>query len=188
MKKGWLLILLVSLGLNLGLGLRQWQIRQEVSVRSGEQRHDRMEHPDRPAHALPDSGRWGDFARQRLQRMAERLDLSPGQVALLADAQETRGRLLHENRRQVESLRSSLHALMQVEPVDEDRVRSAIADLSRRQASLDSLAAEALLQEMQILEPDQRIRYLRMLPLQGRPLGPGGRRGGPGGNAGEESR
>ena len=184
MKKGWLLVLLVSLGLNLGLGLRQWQIRQEAPARPGDQKHHRMENSGRPAHAFPDSGRWGDFARQRLQRMAERLDLSPEQITLLADAQETRGRLLHENRRQVENLRRSLHGLMQVEPVDEARVRAAIADLSRRQASLDSLAAEALLQEMQILEPNQRIRYLRMLPLQGGAMGPGGRRG-PGGFPGE---
>ena len=37
MKKGWLLVLLVSLGLNLGLGLRQWQIRQEAPARPGDQ-------------------------------------------------------------------------------------------------------------------------------------------------------
>lgn len=194
MKKGWLLILLVSLGLNLGLGLRMLQIRREEPPRPGEMmRHrleDRME--DRmegrlegrpedqggPAHALADSGRWGDFAKQRLQRMAERLDLSPDQITLLSRAQETRGPLLHRNRLQVERIRLSLHEMMQADPVDEARVRAAIADLSRRQTALDSLATEALLQEIQILEPNQRERYLRMLPLQGgRPMAGGGRRG-----------
>lgn len=177
MKRGWLLVLLVSLGLNLGLGYRLWQSgRQEPPAPHPLAHHGPQPGPGEPDG--PDAERWGDFARLRLQRMAERLDLRPDQVDRLAEAQEARGGLLHERRMKVEEARRSLHAMMQADPVDEAAVRAVIADLGRRQAAMDSLAAEAMLQELKILDPGQRERYLRLLPLQGgRSPGGIGRRG-----------
>jgi hypothetical protein len=65
-------------------------------------------------------------------------------------------------------------------------VRSALAGLRHTQAELDSLAQEFLMQELAVMTPPQRARYLELLPLDpwrsGRPAG----REGPGGREGPE--
>jgi Spy/CpxP family protein refolding chaperone len=59
--------------------------------------------------------------------------------------------------------------------IDREGVRAAITELGQQQAVLDSLVAETVLQELEVLSPDQRERYLEMLALEG--SGRGGLRG-----------
>jgi Spy/CpxP family protein refolding chaperone len=90
------------------------------------------------------------------------------------------GRTLMKKRILITEKREILRSLVTSDEIDQDRIRRAIAELGREQAVLDSLVAETVLQEMSILDPDQRRRYLEMLPFEkdGR-VGRRGR-GGPG--------
>ncbi len=174
MKKGWVLVLLISLGLNLGLGLRLLGDRPgkdgpPFSGRDGEFRRT--------------GGRWADqdtsvrrkmFA-QRMNHMAERLDLSPEQQVVFQEVHRETGRMLMQKRILIGKKRELLHTLVTSDRIDKDGIRVAIAGLGREQAVLDSLVAETVLQEMDVLEPGQRVRYLEMLSFEKE--GRAGRRG-----------
>ena len=162
MNKGWVLVLLVSLGLNLGLGLRLLGDRPGPDPRG----HTRLDRESRRTH-----GPWADqdtsarrkmFAR-RMEHMAERLELSPEQREVFGKVHLETGRMLMQKRVLISEKRDLLHSLVTSDEVDQDRIRRAIGELGQEQAVLDSLVAETVLQEMAILDPDQRVRYLEIL-------------------------
>ena len=174
MKKGWVLVLLISLGLNLGLGLRLLGDRPgkdgpPFSRRDGEFRRT--------------GGRWADqdtsarrkmFSR-RMNNIAERLDLSPEQQVVFQEVHSETGRMLMQKRVLIGKKRELLHTLVTSDEVDQEEIRRAIGELGQEQAVLDSLVAETVLQEMAVLDPGQRERYLEMLSFEKE--GRGGRRG-----------
>jgi Spy/CpxP family protein refolding chaperone len=162
----WLLvvILMVSLGLNLGLA---WRLARTEDPPEPRDRSGRFG----PGHAMHDSTRWRGFLERRLERMRVELELDEEQVAAF--------RALHEGAqglgrqfRAIESGRRDVFRGIADGTRDADEVRRTLAELSRRQRSVDSLIVEKLLQELEILTPEQRPRYLEMLP--------GERFGGPG--------
>ncbi len=174
MKRGWVLVLLISLGLNLGLGMRLLGDRGEPDGRS----YSRLDGESRRTY-----GRWSDqdttarrkmFSR-RMDRIAERLDLSAEQEEAFRQVHTETGRMLMQKRVLIGEKRDLLHSLVTSDEVDQDRIRSAIGELGKEQAVLDSLVAETVLQEMAVLDPDQRARYLEMLSFEKDHLG--GRRG-----------
>ena len=174
MKRIWILILLVSLGLNVGLGAR---------LMKEEPRDRRGIHSPRDRGAGRFQGRWADrdsmerremFAR-RIDRMANVLGLEPEQREVFDRVHLETGRILMRKRLVISEKRDLLHDLVTSEVVDQEGIRRAIAELGREQAVLDSLVAETVLQEMEVLTPDQRARYLEMLSFG--MDGPGGRRG-----------
>jgi len=174
MKKIWVLVLLLSLGLNLGLGLRMYSDRGRPGERRGHERGER-------SHRF--GGRWADrdsvarhqMFNRRLDRMADVLGLDPDQREIFGRVHAETGRLLMRKRIIIAEKRDLLHDLVTSEVVDQDQIRTAIAELGQEQAVLDSLVAETVLQEMAVLDPDQRGRYLEMLSLE--KDGPGRRRG-----------
>lgn len=178
MKKIWVLVLLISLGLNLGFGLRMLNDRS----RSGEDRHSR-----RGGDAHRFQGRWADrdsIARgkmfdRRLEHIAATLDLSPQQRDEFTEVHTRTGRMLMRRRGLISEKRDLLHNLMTGDEIDQEGIRQAIAELGREQAVLDSLVAETMLQEMEVLDPEQRVRYLELLSFEkggrGRMQGRGGR-------------
>lgn len=178
MKKVWMLVLLISLGLNLGFGLRMWKDRGE-----GGERRQRT-HGERP-HSF--QGRWADrdsvsrrhMFDRRMERMADTLGLDPDQREVFRRVHAETGRLLMRKRMVITQKRDLLQDLVTSEVVDQERIRAAIAELGQEQAVLDSLVAETVLQEMAVLTPDQRAGYLEMLsfekPGYGRARGRGGR-------------
>jgi Spy/CpxP family protein refolding chaperone len=174
MKWGWVLVLLVSLGLNLGLGIRLLGDREPSSGRREASRGGDVR---RSGH------RWAEqdsFAREqmfdrRLDRIAEALELAPGQREVFREVHLKTGRLLMRKRVLISEKRDQLQALVTGDGIDQERIRGVIADLGQEQAILDSLVAETMLQEMEVLDPGQRERYLEMLSFgKG---GPGHRRG-----------
>lgn len=174
MKKGWVLVLLVSLGLNLGLGLRLLGDRRGPDPRGS----SRLDREARLTH-----GRWADqdttarkkmFAR-RMEHIAERLELSAGQREVFREVHQETGRVLMQKRVLISEKRDLLHTLVTSDEVDQERIRGAIRELGQEQAVLDSLVAETVLQEMAVLNPDQRARYLEILSFEKN------RRGGMGG-------
>ena len=178
MRKVWMLILLVSVGLNLGLAWRMYH-REDAAPDPEDRggfRHGR-------AHmAHDDSAGWHHMHEQRIDRITRRLDLSAEQVEGFEAAHRETGRLLREKSLLVKGTRTRLLELATEESLDETAVRETMATLSRQQANLDSLVAETMLEEMRNLDPDQRILYLKLLPLEPGPAM--GRRSGRGRGAG----
>lgn len=178
MKKIWVLVLLISLGLNVGLGLRLLNSGPPAGggyVRGrGESTHRSQ---GRWAHR--DSADRHRMFNLRMERLADFLDLNPDQRVVFEKVHEETGRLLMRKRELIAERRELLRELVSREVVDQDQIRASIAQLGQQQAVLDSLVAETLLQEMAVLEPAQREQYLEMLSLdgagRGRSRGRGGR-------------
>ncbi|MBU8871038.1 MAG: periplasmic heavy metal sensor [Gemmatimonadales bacterium] len=183
---GWL-ILLVSLGLNLGLG---WRLMNQLGSQpaewcgpwdqgsegrswrrgradgeggsgrsfSGQRRGDFF----RPAPG--DSGAWREIMERRLERITRRLDLDPSQVKSFRVTHGEAAARFREQRQLVEEAESYMFGLASRSPVEPDSIRVAVRNLGRRRALLDSLVTEAMLRELDSLNPDQRELYLRILP------------------------
>ena len=80
----------------------------------------------------------------------------------------------------VRQARRNLHHLTLAADVPADSLRLAIRLVGRRQAVMDSLVTETLLAELQVLDPEQRRIYMKLMPLgndQHRGLPAWGRRG-----------
>jgi Spy/CpxP family protein refolding chaperone len=174
-RMGWL-ILLISVGLNLGLGFRLWEARdsepremrtERWSGRRGHSAHREGEQGLRERFPTDqgDTSAWRGIMSGRLDRMAERLDLTPEQVQTLHRSQEANFTRFVDQRVQLEAARDRLHGIIFQAEVDPDSVRTAIRLVGIQQARFDSLITEALLKEMDILEPAQRTGYLRLLPV-----------------------
>ncbi len=174
MKKGWVLVLLISLGLNLGLGLRLW------SDRGGS---DRPPFSRRDVEFRRTHGRWAaqdtsarrKMFTRRMERIVDMLDLSPEQRAVFQEVHTETGRMLMQKRVLISNKRDLLHTLVTSDEVDQDGIRRTIVELGQEQAVLDSLVAETVLQEMAVLDAGQRTRYLEMLSFE--KDGRGNRRG-----------
>ena len=178
MKRIWVLVLLISLGLNLGFGLSM--LRGRSQAESHDHAKSGMEHPrdHRPHWTAQDTVARGRMFDRRMDHIADLLDLAPGQRDAFQRVHRETGRLLMQKRVLITEKRDLLHNLVTSEEVDQDKIRRAIAELGREQAVLDSLVAETVLQEMDILDPQQRGHYLELLSFE--KGGPGGRRGGDG--------
>lgn len=162
MKKGWMFLLLISLGLNLGLASRLVRPGQEAALPGpggGAGGGPRWERP-----APGDTTAWRQFMGRRVDHLAERLELSPEQVVHFRETHRATGQAMRLKRREVSQARKMLGELMAAETIDRPAVRRAMAEMGRRQVAMDSLAAETLLGELDILDPDQRVRYLDFLP------------------------
>lgn len=167
------LVLLVSLGLNLGLG---WAVLRGREATDGPPPQAGHRWRERPAPA--DSAAWRRMMEHRLERLAARLDLAPDQSARLRALQEANGPLVRAGRDRIEAARQAVRRAADGGAFDDARVREALRGLRRAQADLDSLTQEFLLQECAVMNEGQRARYLELLPLDpwrsARPDGPGG--------------
>lgn len=171
------LLLLVSIGLNLGLG---WAVLREGDGRRGSPGRPATDRAWRDRPAPGDTAAWRRVMDHRLERLAEMLDLEPAQADQLQRLQQQNGPLMRAARQRVEDGRDSVRAAVDRDAFGEGGVRDALRDLRRAQADLDSLAQEFLLQEFAVLTPAQRVRYADILPMDpGRgpradgPRGPG---------------
>ena len=170
-----MILLLISLGLNLGLASRLVRPGQQVALPGsggGPQGGPRWERP-----APGDTTAWRSFMGRRVDQLTRRLDLSPEQVERFKAAQSQIGSPMRHKRRELFQTRAHLGELMAAEIVDRAAVRQAMAEMGRRQAEMDSLAAETVLGELEILDPDQRVRYLDFMPDGSSRQGGRGRRG-----------
>jgi Spy/CpxP family protein refolding chaperone len=137
-----------------------------------------FERPGRAGRESPDPER---LAARRLEHLKATLDLDESQqAALTAAIAETLPRLLEE----LAALREARHGVRELygrTDVEPGRIREAVGELARVQTRLDSLVAESMLRETEILTPEQRARYVESLPwgLGRGGLGGGGRHGGP---------
>ena len=167
------LILLVSLGLNLGLGWALWR-----GLSAGPPRPPLAERVGRERPAAGDTAAWRRMMQRRIERLSARLDLSAAQAEQLQALQLANGPLVRAQHERIEAARERVRAVTGAASYDATAVRTALAALRGAQADLDSLTQEFLLQECDLLTPAQRTRYLELLPLEpwrgGRPVGPPG--------------
>ena len=192
MKRSLLLILLLSVGLNLGLAWRLNEARKSIApppdVPSGEwgAGPDVGREAPGPRTAFEDSTRWKEMAKKRLERVARQLDLSPQQIDALEQLQHEAGLRLRDQRQRVETAKLQLHELVSSGQADSESLGRAVRFMANERAAMDSLVTEMLLDELQLMDDGQRQRYLEMLPLEHGPHGRGpgdrpGNRRGPGG-------
>lgn len=167
MKKLWVLILLVSLGLNLGLGLRFLQNKEycpqvpEVMSR-GKGSGKGWE----PSHS--DTTAWRKLAGRRLNRLASHLNLTPEQKEIFAKSRADVGKRMMIRRSEMQIARTELLGLVADESTPQETLRRSFRDLAARQGEIDSVITEVLLLELEVLDQDQRIKYLDMLPMNQR--------------------
>lgn len=177
------LILLVSLGLNLGLG---WNVVRNLRAEASLPRSSGRAWRDHPAPE--DTASWHRLMQKRVDRLASLLALEPEQTAQLEQLQKSNASVVRAQRERVEAARLRVREVAAVDSGDDAVIRSALAGLRRAQADLDSLTQEFLMQEFAVMSAPQRARYLELLPLDpwrsGRPGGPGG----PGDRAGAPGR
>lgn len=188
MKRSWALGLLVSVGLNLGLGYRllvgQPDRTDVMGVHPAEQQLRQPPEGRPPGRALrfgpEDIGRWDDWVQLRLDRISRRLDLTESQRRAFAGIlTESAGRV-GPQLQLVREARRNLRRLTLVAAAPDDSLRRAIRLVGQSQAAMDSLVTETLLAELQVLDPEQRRIYLKLMPLGGdqhRGLPAWGRRG-----------
>jgi len=176
------LILLISVGLNLGLG---WTVLR--SVRDGENRPPQAGRAWRDRPASGDSAGWRRMMQHRVDRLSSLLELEPDQAARLQQLQKSNAPLVRAQRERIEAARLQVRTVADAESYDGALVRGALAGLRRAQADLDSLTQEFLMQELALMTAPQRARYLELLPLDpwrsgrsGGPTGPGDHDGDPG--------
>ena len=154
MKKWLVLVLLVSVGFNVGLFVKLAGDRDDSPRRS---------RGTRTWPALEDTHAWHTRIEHRASRMSERLGLDPDQRQAFLEHHREAADVILERRRSQDDGRRDLREIVLEQPLDAERLRQAVARLGREQAVLDSLVAEKLLREMEILEPEQRLQMLRML-------------------------
>jgi len=164
-KKGWMLVLLISLGLNVGLGLRMVRQGHQAALLgqgAGGSQQRGGQRWERPAPS--DTTAWRQFMGRRIDQLTLRLDLRPEQVDAFKATQQKSGRLMRQKRRELFQTRTRLQELMVGEGVNRPDVRRMMVEMAHRQVQMDSLAAEILLSELDILDSDQRVKYLDFLP------------------------
>lgn len=172
------LVLLISLGLNVGLG---WNVVR--ALRDEPRRPPAAARAWRNRPATDDSVAWRRMMHRRVDRLATVLDLEPAQTARLEQLQAANVPTVRAHRERIEAARRALREQSEAATFDPEAIRTALAGVRHAQADLDSLTQEFLLQEFDVLTPAQRTRYVELLPMEpwrsGRP-GPGGGDGPPG--------
>lgn len=152
MRRGWLLAaLLLSVGLNLGL-FGAWAYRQAT----------------RPApRPLP----WAE-GRGPFVAMADRLELTGKTRERFLEQQRVFFALTEGDRRELAELRRELRRELDAAEPEPERIDQLLAASAELNAALDRAFAENVLATRELLGPEERRRFLQLLPRL-RPPGDG---------------
>ncbi|MBP6874543.1 MAG: periplasmic heavy metal sensor [Candidatus Eisenbacteria bacterium] len=181
MRRGWYLLLALSLGLNAGL------LYTTLSARDLPARHsefDRAPGPGLPpmeggghppgcpqamSGALPGEPACAACApmiNDRLKNMESVLALNEAQrEGMRKTLDEMLPRILAE-RDAVRKIRGSVQEEYSKSAIDAEAIRGLIAQLAASQARLDSLTAETILRESALLTREQRLEYFGSMPWE----------------------
>ena len=173
MKRAWFLLLALSLGLNVGL------LYVTLSPRSlAGPAGDEIAAPALQVPAAPPPGEGhlcspadplscDKLLRRRLHRMAGMLHLEAGQRdEMHGILGEMLPRIMAERER-VQRMRARIHEEYMKPAIDPGLVRTFVADLNAAQARLDSLTAETILRESEVLSVEQRSGYFGSMAWEG---------------------
>ena len=196
MRRAWMLVLALSIGLNLGLLWDEREDRREDAAgwRSpgeratfGERGETGRDHDRRGPRGDGPSRFTPDFLDRRVDRLAGPLGLSDEQSREMKAAARDLFARVSAGRERASRLRDEIRESLIAADVDSIGVRRLMRELRASEAEHDSLVAEIMLREAGILGPSQRARYFERMPWPGRgesrPRGPGRRRDRPGAGA-----
>lgn len=181
MKRWVFLILAISVGLNLGLGIHLLRSGgadprhgrtdgDRESWRSGRERTERT-----PAE---EEERRRAFLERRFERLAEELALTDEQRATFREVHEEYLPRIFENRDVAHARRDTLMLRLQGAGTKEE-VQQIMGERAEMQRAIDSLVVEAMFRQMSALDAEQRAKYLAQFPW-GRELGDPSHGPGPG--------
>lgn len=163
MKRVLYILLALSLGLNAGMLYVQVWNRAEEPVRWPPQ--------GAPPASMNEMGPIGHpggpegFVRDRLARVADRLNLSDEQVeSMSAILGETMPDLL-DGRDTIRGLRMEMREEYLKPQVDAERIQNLRRETAAVQSRLDSIMVDTMLQEAKLLTPEQREAYFDLMPF-----------------------
>lgn len=156
MKRWILTALILSVALNLGFGLA-WLGHQRTRASDFDPDARRGRPEQGKGHALhgPDRGQW---AQRRAHRLHRELGLDPQRRDRLHRSLTPLAPEITDTRRELLDARRGFAQALHVEAPDHNQVMLLSKEVSLLQARLDSLVAEALLREAEILDLDERQR------------------------------
>jgi len=160
MRRGWLLLFLLSIGLNIGLGYAILERRGQPDTESREfsDRRGRRQGPGRNREVQD-----ARFMERRLNRLVRYLQLDAAQEKEFRQAHDAMRPLIGTSRRSVQQARAQLWAAYREPAAHPDSVRRRVQALASAQGRLDSVITETLLRELAVLDPEQRQKYLASL-------------------------
>jgi len=162
MKRIWIIVLLLSLGLNVGLGLNLLRRTAVAPALTGPHGvHAGPYGPEFPGGLAHSE----QFLRRRLDRMDGRLGLNESQRDVLWTLHREVGAEVFDRREDLLETRHRLHEAYAREEVDLDEIHRLTRQLSALQADLDSLVVDIMLREREVLTPPQRRQYRNLFPL-----------------------
>ncbi len=164
MKRIWVFVLLLSLGVNLGLGLALWRRPAAPLLPPPLEAGPRQAPPDGPdgpfdPDGAPDPEQVERMLRHRLDRLAARLDLSDEQREALWELHRDDGGQVIARRRQLQQARAAMQDLYAGGQPELAVVQEHQRRISQLQAALDSVVVEIVHRERAILTPEQRRDY-----------------------------
>lgn len=167
MKRGWFLLLALSLGLNAGL------LATRTTGQGGPRPHER---PRPPAPGGP-----GGMVDNHLGPMTEHLGLDEAQQAAVRAVLEAGLPRIAERQRALRDLERSIKDAYAAPRFEADAFAGLVARAAAARAAVDSLTAAMLVEEAAVLSPDQRRRFADVAQgvYGGRRAGPGRPEGGP---------
>ncbi len=165
MKRGWIVLLALSLGLNAGLGYVQLSSRAD----DGSDRYRRSDWPGGREVQGPMSHPGGPpgFIHERVRRAGDRLNLSEEQIQDMSDILEEVMPELIQRREYIRDLRTQMRDEYLRPQVDEARIHELRRQTETAQSELDSIMVETMLREAKILTPEQREAYFELMPFGG---------------------
>ena len=178
----WILLLL-SLGLNVGLALNLWRrdaaapppAGPTVGPAPGSFPGERADERAGPARGADRTRR---MLRHRLDRLAARLDLTAAQRDSLWALHRQAGPGVLARRQALAAARTRMHDLLAATPLEAPALHRVRRQISRLQAELDSVVVSLLMRERAVLSAEQASRYRGLFPLGGGEGKRGGRDGG----------
>ena len=116
---------------------------------------------------------WHGVMERRLAHVTNQLGLDEEQTEAFKKTHQEAAVEFLAQRVKVQEARRQLMEAASATDFGVDSLRHLIAEVGRQQVKLDSMVTETMLQEMEILNEDQRREYIRILPINRF----GGRRG-----------
>lgn len=156
MKRGWFLLLALSLGLNAGL-VATILLHPRREVLPPIQRP--MPPRERPK---PDAE-----LHRRLNQLTHRLRLDGAQRGRMEIILRETMPAIIRNNDAIRDLHREMEGRYREASPDPAAIRRIVGEVAHVRAELDSLVSEAMLREMSILSAHQRHLYLQQFPLQG---------------------
>jgi Spy/CpxP family protein refolding chaperone len=178
MKRGWFLLLALSVGLNAGLLYISLKTPDatENSQFNAPPRPGEQGAPPRGPRRTGESLNPTQLITDHLRRMDQRLMLSEAQRDQLETMMKRTMPTIIKQRQSLDLMRHKLANQYRAAEFDSDSYRSDAAALHDGQVLLDSLVVEAMIAEAAVLTREQRQEYVHMMPWPPKPGGRGDRR------------